>query len=78
MDAIFINSQNSKTPVLHRLLLKFPNRNNKYLLCQIVTYAIHRKTLKKSYKNKKFKILAPTWNDKFEFPERSSYFVSDI
>ena len=32
---------------------------------------------KNSYNNKKFKILAPTWNDKFELPDRS-YSVSDI
>ena len=30
-----------------------------------------------SYKNNKFKVLAPTWNKKFELPKRS-YFVLDI
>ena len=30
-----------------------------------------------SYKNNKFKISAPTWNDKFELPD-GSYSVSDI
>ena len=33
--------------------------------------------IKNSYKSNKFKILAPTWNDKFELPDRS-YSVSDI
>ena len=32
---------------------------------------------KSSYNNNKFKISAPTWNDKFELPD-GSYSVSDI
>ena len=32
---------------------------------------------KKIYKNNKFKISTPTWNDKFELPD-GSYSVSDI
>ena len=32
---------------------------------------------KKSYKNNKFKISAPTWNEEFELPHES-YSVSDI
>ena len=32
---------------------------------------------KKSYKNSKFKISAPTWNEEFESPD-GSYSVSDI
>ena len=35
------------------------------------------KYIKKSYKNNKFKISAPTWNEKFELPD-GSYSVSDI
>ena len=35
------------------------------------------KNIKNSYNNKKFKISAPTWNDKFELPD-GSYSVSDI
>ena len=30
-----------------------------------------------AYKNNKFKILAPTWNEEIELPD-GSYFVSDI
>ena len=33
--------------------------------------------MKSSYNNNKFKISAPTWNDKFELPD-GSYSVSDI
>ena len=35
------------------------------------------KNIKSSYNNNKFKISAPTWNDKFELPDES-YSVSDI
>ena len=35
------------------------------------------KNIRKQYKNKKLKIGAPTWNDKFELPD-GSYSVSDI
>ena len=35
------------------------------------------KNIKSSYNNDKFKISAPTWNDKFELPD-GSYSASDI
>ena len=35
------------------------------------------KNIKSSYHSNKFKISAPTWNDKFELPD-GSYSVSDI
>ena len=35
------------------------------------------KNIKSSYNNNKFKIPAPTWNDKFELPD-GMYSVSDI
>ena len=35
------------------------------------------KNIKKSFKNNKFKISAPTWNEKLELPD-GSYYVSDI
>ena len=44
------------------------------LLYQILTFTIHGK---KSYKNNKCKISAPTWNEEFELPD-GSYSVSDI
>ena len=36
-----------------------------------------RKIIEKSYKNNKFKISAPTWNEKFKLPD-GSYSISDI
>ena len=35
------------------------------------------KNIKKSYKNNKFRILAPTWNEEFELSDRS-YSALDI
>ena len=43
------------------------------LLYQILASTIHGK----SYKNNKFKISRPTWNNKFELINRS-YYVLDI
>ena len=45
------------------------------LLYQILAFAIHRKIYKKSYKNNKFEISAPTWNEKLQLPD-GSYSVS--
>ena len=46
------------------------------LLYQILAYTILEK-YKKSYKNNKFKISAPTWNEEFELPD-GSYSISYI
>ena len=46
------------------------------LFYQILVFIIRRKH-KSSYNNCKFKISAPTWNNKFELPD-GSYSVSDI
>ena len=47
------------------------------MLYQILVFVIHGKMQKKSYKNNKFKISAPTWNGEFELPD-GSYSISDI
>ena len=47
------------------------------LLHQIFACTIHGKILKKSYKDNKFRISAPTWNEEFELPY-GSYSISDI
>ena len=46
------------------------------LLYQALASTIHGK-YKNSYKNNKFKISAPAWNEEFELPD-SSYSGSDI
>ena len=40
------------------------------LYCQILAFTIYEK-LKKSYKNNKFGIPAPTWKDKYELYDGS-------
>ena len=44
---------------------------------QTLALTIHGKKLKRSYKNIKFKIWAPIWNEEFELPDES-YSVSDV
>ena len=71
-----MNSKSCKTSDPHRLLLNLTDkidlrRKDKYIaLSNLIN-------IEKSYKNNKFKISAPTWNEKFELPDRS-YSVSDI
>ena len=47
------------------------------LLYQILLFTIYWKKIKNSYKNNKFRILAPTWNEKLDLPDGSNS-VSDI
>ena len=81
MSTIFMNSQNSKASDLHRLFLNLSNeidlkRNNNYVaLLNLSIY--YGKIKKKSHKNSKFKMYAPTWNDKSELPD-GSYSASNI
>ena len=65
MDTIFINSENSKT-VKHHL----------FALSNLSIYYTWR-NIKSSYNNNRFKMSAPTWNDKFELLD-GSYYVPDI
>ena len=71
-----MNSENSKTSDPHRLLLTLSDKIN---LKRSDKYAAFSNLIdrKKSYKNNKFKISAPTLNEEFELPDRS-YSVSDI
>ena len=75
-----MNSENSKTPKRHILILKLINKldlrigKNVIALSNLSIYCTWRYSL---YNNNKFKISAPTWNDQFEFPD-GSYSISDI
>ena len=82
MDTIFMNSKYSKTSDPHRVLLNLPNKtdfkkSDKYVALWILSIYDTWKNIKKSYKNNKFNISAPTWNEEFELPD-GSYSVSDI
>ena len=82
MDTIFMNSKNSKTSKPHILLLRFTDKldlrggENRIALSNLSIYYTW-KNIKCSYNNNKFKISAPTWNDKFELPD-GLYSVSNI
>ena len=71
MDTIFMNSENSQTSKPHVLIPKFTDKldlrrgENRITLPNLsIHYTL--KNIKTSYNNNKFKISAPTWNDKFE------------
>ena len=81
MDTIFMNSENSKASKLNVLALKFTNKldlriGEKTITLSNLSIYYTWKNIKSSYNNK-FKISAPTWNDKFELPD-GLYSVSDI
>ena len=82
MDTIFMNSENSKTSEGLVLILKLTNKldlriGEKTIALSNLSIYYTWKNIKSSYNNNKFKISAPTWNDKFELPN-GSYSVSDI
>ena len=82
MNTIFMNSENSKTSKLHVLILKLTNKldlriGEKTIVLSNLSIYYTWKNIKRSYKNNKCKISAPTWNDKFKLPD-GSYSVSDI
>ena len=80
MNTIFMNSENSKTSDPHRLLLILTDkmrRKDKYVALSNHSIYYARKNTKKSYRNNKFKISAPTWNEEFELPD-GSYSAPDI
>ena len=82
MDTIFMNSENNKTSEPQVLILKLTDRldlrrGEKIIALSNLSIYYTWKNIKSSYNNNKFKISAPTWNDKFELPD-GSYSVSDI
>ena len=82
MDTIFVNSENSKTSKLQVLILKLTNKLDLRIGAKIIALSdlsiyYTWKNINSSYNNNKFKMFAPTWNDKFELPD-GSYLVSDI
>ena len=82
METIFMNTENCKTNEPHRfkldladkLNLKNPKKN--MALANLSIYYTW-KNIKSKYKNNKFKISAPTWNDTFDLPD-GSYSIADI
>ena len=82
MDTIFMNSENSKTSEPHVLVLKLTNKvdlriGKKIIALSNLSIYYTWRNIKCSCNNNKFKISAPTWNDKFDLPD-GSFSVSDI
>ena len=82
MDTLFMNSENSKTSKPHVLILKFTNKSDlrmrkKVIALSSLSIYYTWKNIKSSHNNNKFKISAPTWNDKSELPD-GLYSVSNI
>ena len=76
-----MNSENSKTSKPHILISKLTNKldlriGEKIIALSNLSIYYTWKNIKNSYKNNKFKISAPTWNDEFELPD-GWYSVSD-
>ena len=77
-----MNSENSKISDPHRLLLNLLDkinlrRSENYVALSNLSIYYTWKNIKKSYKDNKFKISAPTWNEESELPG-GSYSLSDI
>ena len=76
METFFMNTKNSgnnepnrfKYKLIDKLNLKNPNKN--MALASLSIYYTW-KNVKSIYKNNKFKISAPTWNETFDLPDGS-------
>ena len=77
-----MNTLNSKTNESNKFIYQFTdkinlkNPNKNMTLANLSIYYTW-KNIKSGYNNNKFKILAPTWNDTFDFPN-GSYLIADI
>ena len=76
MDTIFVNCINSRKCDPQRLLLNLTDkinlkRSDKYVALSNLSIYYKWKNIKKSWKNTKFKISAPTGNEEFELPDGS-------
>ena len=82
METIFINTENSGANEPHRFKLDLADKRDlknpgkDIALVNLSIYYIW-KNIKSEYKNNKFKISAPTWNDTFDLPD-GFYSIDDI
>ena len=79
MEIIFMNNENNKTNKSHRFRLTLADKRNlkdpnKNMALANLSIYYTRKNIKFAYSNNKFKISAPTWNDKFDLPYIQDYF----
>ena len=82
METFSMNSKNSKTNERNRFKydlfdkLDFKNPNKNIALANLSIYYTW-KNVKSIYKNNKFKLSAPTWNETVDLPDES-YNISEI
>ena len=72
MDTTFMNSENSRTPKPHILILKLTIKLDLRIVKKVIalsSLSIYYtwKKIKSSYNNNRFKISAPTWNDNLNY-----------
>ena len=76
-----MDTENSKTIDSNRFRLYFTNKldlkGNKAVSLSSFSMYFTWKNIKDEYKNNKFKITAPTWNETFDLPD-GSYTIEDI
>ena len=77
-----MNSENRKTFKPHFLTLKLTSKldlrlGEKVIALSNLSIYYTWRNIKNYYKNNKFKISTPTWNDEFALPD-GSYSVTDI
>ena len=81
METIFVNTKNSKTKKSSRFRLYFTDklylRGNKTTALTNLSIYYTWQNIKCEYKNNKFKITGPTWDETFDLPH-GSYSVADI
>ena len=82
METIFMNTENSKTNELRRFKLDLADKLNlknpkKNMALVNLSICYTWKNVKSEYKNNKFKMSAPTWNEAFDLPN-GSYSISNI
>ena len=70
------NSKNNEPHIFRSSLVDKPNLKdlNKNMTLANLSIYYTWKNIKSAYKNNKFKISAPTWNDKFDLLD-GSYFI---
>ena len=79
METIFMNTKNSKTSESNRFRLDFTDKLDLRGKKTIVNLSIYYtwQNLKSEYKNKKFKIIRPTWDSILDLPN-GFYTIADI
>ena len=82
MDITFMNSEISKTSDAQTLSFNLSDKINlkisdKYVALSNLSIYYTWRNIKRSYKNNRFKISAPTRNEEFKLPD-GLYSVSDI